>query len=61
MESDIKQIVISGGGHSFFTFYGIIKEANLQKYWNHENIEYIYATSAGSLLAFIICLKKVYL
>ena len=53
----IKHLVISGGGHSFFTFYGILKEAHNQGFWSHVNIETIYGTSAGALIGFIMSLN----
>ena len=43
----IKHIVLSGGGQSIFTFYGVIKESNERGLWNISNIESIYGTSAG--------------
>lgn len=53
----IKNIVISGGGHTLLTFYGILKEAQISKYFSIENIESIYGTSAGALVGFIISLS----
>ena len=53
----IKHIVISGGGQTFVTFYGILKQANIKKYWNIEDIESIYATSAGSMVGLLIALN----
>ena len=53
----IKSIIISGGGHSVFTFYGIIKQALLSKYIVYENLESLYGTSAGSLICLLIALN----
>jgi NTE family protein len=53
----IKHIVISGGGQTFVTFYGILKQANIKEYWNIEDIESIYATSAGSMVGLLIALN----
>ena len=39
MDNKIKSIVISGGGHTFVTFYGILKESREQNFWNIENID----------------------
>ena len=53
----IKNLVISGGGHTFLTFYGILKEAQKSSYFSIENIESIYGTSAGALVGFMISLS----
>lgn len=53
----IKSIIISGGGHSVFTFYGIIKQAFQSKYIVYENLESLYGTSAGSLICLLIALN----
>ena len=57
MDNKIKSIVISGGGHTFVTFYGIIKESREQKFWNIENIESLYGTSAGAMCCLLISLN----
>ena len=57
MENNIKSIVISGGGHSILTFYGILKESEKNNFWKLKNIESIYGTSAGSMLAVILALN----
>lgn len=56
-EKKIKHLVISGGGHSFFTFYGILNESQKQNYVIMDNIESIYGTSAGALIGFILSLR----
>lgn len=53
----IKNIVISGGGQSIITFYGILKAANQSDFWKIENIKNIYGTSAGSLLSVLMALN----
>jgi predicted acylesterase/phospholipase RssA len=53
----IKHIVISGGGHSILSFYGTMKESNKNKYWDYKNIESIYGSSAGSIMAVILSLN----
>jgi predicted acylesterase/phospholipase RssA len=55
-EKTIRHIVISGGGLSGFTFYGALRELSKKKYWNLSNIETIYGTSVGSLIAVVISL-----
>jgi len=53
----IKHIVCSGGGVTGLCFYGVLKNLNLSGFWNIENIETIYGTSVGSLVATILALK----
>lgn len=53
----IEHLVISGGGQSLLTFYGIVKESHEQKFWNISNIKSIYGTSAGAILALFLSLK----
>jgi predicted acylesterase/phospholipase RssA len=53
----IKHLVISGGGQTGFTFYGVLREAHSSGYWNIENIQTIYGTSVGMIVSVILCLK----
>ena len=53
----IKNIVLSGGGHTLFQSLGIIQTLEKNNVWKIENIEKIYGTSAGSILGAILCLK----
>ena len=53
----IRHLVISGGGQTGFTFYGVLRESHKQGYWNIENIQTIYGTSVGMLVSVILCLK----
>jgi predicted patatin/cPLA2 family phospholipase len=53
----IKHIVFSGGGPSGLIVLGSIQQLQIQGFWNIDDIESIYATSAGALLGIIICLK----
>jgi predicted acylesterase/phospholipase RssA len=53
----IKNIVLSGGGHTFYQSLGIIQTLEIKEIWKIENIEKIYGTSAGALLGAILCLK----
>ena len=55
--SKIKHLVISGGGQTGLTFYGILRESNKYGLWNIENIQSIYATSIGSFIGVLLCLK----
>ena len=53
----IKSMVFSGGGQTFFTFYGILKQSELKGFWNYDNIESVYGTSAGAMLAIFFALN----
>ena len=53
----IKHIVFSGGGPTGLMVLGTIQHLQIHNFWNIENIESIYATSAGGLLGIILCLK----
>lgn len=53
----IKHLVISGGGPVFFKSVGAVQELEKSGVWNINQIESIYGTSAGGLLAVILCLK----
>lgn len=52
----IKHIVISGGGAAGFSYYGVLKQTQIRGLWYPENINTIYATSAGTFLAVILAL-----
>jgi predicted acylesterase/phospholipase RssA len=56
-ETKIKHIVISGGAQTGLAFYGVLKESEKQNFWNIQNIQTIYATSVGAMMAVILCLK----
>lgn len=53
----IRHLVISGGGRTGLSFYGILRESQKSGLWNINNIQSIYSTSIGSFLSIIICLK----
>lgn len=55
-EHTIKHIVLSGGGTTGLSFYGILRETNKMGKWSIHNIKTIYATSIGSFIATILCL-----
>jgi predicted acylesterase/phospholipase RssA len=52
-----KHIVISGGGPSGFTAYGVLKQLALQNKWNINTLQTIHGTSVGSLIASLVLLK----
>jgi predicted acylesterase/phospholipase RssA len=53
----IKHLVISGGGPTIIQTLGSLHYLYEHKYINIENIENIYATSAGAIIAVLLCLK----
>jgi predicted acylesterase/phospholipase RssA len=53
----IKHIVISGGGPLGFRYLGALEKLEKENFWKVENIESIYATSIGSIIAVFIGLK----
>lgn len=57
MNKKIENIVISGGGLTLFTYYGILKESSKSNIWNINDIKTIYGTSAGAILSVLLCLK----
>jgi len=56
-QSKIKHLVISGGGATGLSYYGILKETNRMGLWNLEDIETMYGTSIGAILIVILSLK----
>jgi len=53
----IEHIVISGGGLTLFTYYGILKTSAEKNIWNIKNVKTIYGTSAGAILSVLLCLN----
>jgi predicted acylesterase/phospholipase RssA len=53
----IKHLVIAGGGPVGLCFLGALQYLNEKSIWSIENIESIYATSIGTIIAAFICLK----
>lgn len=53
----IKHLVISGGGPTIFKSVGAIQELELSGFWNTNDIESIYGTSAGAIVGILICLR----
>lgn len=53
----IKHIVLSGGGPTLFQTLGILKKLNESLFWEISNIESIYGTSAGSIIAILLALN----
>lgn len=53
----IKHLVISGGGPLGFQFIGALQYLNEHNFWKIDDIQSIYATSIGSMIGLILCLK----
>jgi NTE family protein len=53
----IKHIVISGGGPTGIKALGALQHLEKQEFWNIENIESIYCTSAGAIIGLLVALK----
>ena len=53
----IKHIVITGGDHIGLSSLGILTESYKKKQWQFENIESVWGTSSGSMIAVMLCLK----
>jgi len=53
----IKHLIISGGGPIGFRYLGALQHLEQQGVWKLEDIQSIYATSIGTILAIMICLK----
>lgn len=53
----IKHLIIPGGGTTGLVAYGALKETHESGVWNINNIESIYGTSAGAIVAVILALK----
>ena len=53
----IKHLVIPGGGPTGIKALGALQYLEQNGYWNINNIETIYATSAGAILSVLLCLK----
>lgn len=53
----IKHLVISGGGPVMFRAMGALQKLEEEKFWNRNDIQNIFGTSAGAFVAVIICLN----
>lgn len=53
----VKHIVLSGGGIICFNQLGVLKTTYERGLWNYDDLTSVWGTSAGSFLAFIMCLK----
>lgn len=53
----IKHLIISGGGPILFQIVSAIQELEKNKYLNMKNIESIYGTSAGAIIAVMVALN----
>jgi predicted patatin/cPLA2 family phospholipase len=56
-KSIIKHLVLAGGGPSGIQTLGVLQHLEMNGYWSHKNIESIYSTSVGCIIAILIALK----
>ena len=54
----IKHLVLAGGGAAGFSVYGALKYLNQKSFFSLNNINSIYASSAGSIIGGLIILAK---
>ena len=52
----IKHIVLSGGGASGFSIYGILRYLSQKNFWKLSDIKTIYGTSIGAYMAVVFSL-----
>lgn len=57
VSSPIHHIVLSGGMIYGFAFYGALRELHKKGLWKFEEIQSVYATSVGSIIATMIVLN----
>jgi predicted acylesterase/phospholipase RssA len=55
-KTTIKHIVLSGGGPIGFSMYSVLRESNQCHFWDRKDIQTIYATSIGAIIATILSL-----
>lgn len=56
-EPVIHHLVISGGGINGFINYTILRDSHRDGYWSMDNIQTIYGTSSGAVVAVLLSLK----
>jgi predicted acylesterase/phospholipase RssA len=52
----IKHIVLSGGGVCGFAFYTALRESFREGFWNYDDLQTIYGTSAGAILSVLLAM-----
>lgn len=53
----IKHIVLAGGGTVGFTAYGVMRESAKSGFWHWDDIQTIFGTSIGGIMAIVYALK----
>ena len=53
----IKHLVLSGGGPSMIQYLSALQHLENKQFLDIQNIESVYGTSAGAIIAILICLK----
>ncbi len=54
---NIKHLVLSGGGPTGYKYLGALQHLEEKHFYNMNNIESIHATSIGSIIGSMLCLK----
>ena len=57
MSPVIKKLVVAGGAHMGFSYFGALKTLSERKFFTMANIDTIYATSVGTILAVFLSLQ----
>jgi len=57
MTTNIKHLIISGGGPLIFQTIGIVQQLEEKKIFNRSNLTSIYGTSSGAIVGLFICLN----
>lgn len=53
----IHHLVISGGGPVMFRTFGALRKLEEEGFWKREDLKSIYGTSAGAVVAVVLCLN----
>ena len=55
----IKHIVLSGGGAILFAQVGILYESYVNRFWNFNDLQTTYSSSAGTMVVCVLCFIKI--
>jgi predicted acylesterase/phospholipase RssA len=58
IRTTIKHLVLSGGGITGFSTYGVLRESNKAGFWDINQIQTIFCTSVGAIFAVFMVLFK---
>jgi predicted acylesterase/phospholipase RssA len=54
----IRHIVLSGGGGTGVSYYGVLRESHNDGFWNIDDIQTMHGTSCGAIFLFFISVTK---